>query len=222
MRGRFLISFIAIFFVDLCSAAERIGVISDIHGEIEVLEAALQTFRDEKVEAIIALGDFVTSNTPLKDLYKIVRILHRQKMPLYLFPGNHDVAERPAKDPLRILRMSGQLLSKSDKTPAVLRLGREQILVAHHPVKESIPSNVNIVLYGHTHRAEASFEPKGNYWKFNPGALTLVADPTSEPSILVLDLRQRVAKFIYAARLSDIVIPFSSGCHEILAKAARL
>lgn len=43
----------------------RIGIISDVHGNIKAMEAVLQQLEDKKVEKIICLGDLVGRSTEI-------------------------------------------------------------------------------------------------------------------------------------------------------------
>ena len=65
----------------------RIAIISDIHGNLEALETALQTIRKEGVDEIICLGDIVGYGASPNEC-----IAEVQSATDYVLLGNHDEA----------------------------------------------------------------------------------------------------------------------------------
>ena len=64
----------------------KYAIISDIHGNLEALEAVLEVCRMEKVDQYVCLGDVVGYNANPKECLDIVRALPE----LTIVKGNHD------------------------------------------------------------------------------------------------------------------------------------
>lgn len=76
----------------------RIGVVTDIHGNLPALEAILAAFSEERVEQIINLGDTVGLGPDPRD---VLEVLMEQSTPMVTLFGNHDhsVLGREIKQP---------------------------------------------------------------------------------------------------------------------------
>ncbi len=112
-----------------------IGVISDTHDRLPMINAALGLFAQRRVEALIHPGDFIAP-------FAVHRLLVYSG-PLYAVYGNND-GER---DGLR------QLLPDIKDGPLFLELEGRTILV-HHFIDWCDPADVDradIVITGHTH-----------------------------------------------------------------------
>jgi len=61
----------------------KIGIISDIHGNIDALEIVLKKLEDNKVEKIICLGDLIRWSSKVRRScrknYRIRRKMHLRK-----------------------------------------------------------------------------------------------------------------------------------------------
>ena len=64
----------------------RYGLISDIHGNLEALEAALGELAKERIDEYLCIGDIVGYGANPKECIKIVRELK----PKALIAGNHE------------------------------------------------------------------------------------------------------------------------------------
>ena len=64
----------------------RYGLISDIHGNLEALEAVLNVLGKERTDAYLCIGDIVGYGADPKECIKIVRALK----PRMLIAGNHE------------------------------------------------------------------------------------------------------------------------------------
>ncbi|MBN1476531.1 metallophosphoesterase family protein [Candidatus Sumerlaeota bacterium] len=67
--------------------ARRVGVISDIHGNLEALEAVLTSFAEARVDRIFCCGDVVGYGASPNEC---IELLRRREIPTVL--GNHDAA----------------------------------------------------------------------------------------------------------------------------------
>ena len=65
----------------------RLGIISDIHGNLEALESVLAALKDEGVEAVLNLGDLVGYNASPNECLDLL-----QEHPVWHLAGNHDLA----------------------------------------------------------------------------------------------------------------------------------
>lgn len=65
----------------------RIGIISDIHGNLEALEAVLKAIETERAEYIVHLGDLVGYNANPKECLQLL-----QQRNVISILGNHDLA----------------------------------------------------------------------------------------------------------------------------------
>src|SRR5690606_21825544 len=64
----------------------KIAVLSDIHSNLEALQAVLEVCREHEVEKYVCLGDIVGYNANPIECLEIVRELN----PLCMVKGNHD------------------------------------------------------------------------------------------------------------------------------------
>ncbi len=64
----------------------RYAVLSDIHGNLEALEAVLRRLESEGIESYISLGDIVGYGADPSECIRLVRSLN----PLFSIAGNHD------------------------------------------------------------------------------------------------------------------------------------
>lgn len=109
----------------LLSAAKLIGVMGDLHGDLEHARIALQTLADRDVTAIVQLGDWGVlwpgQNWQI-DLHKLSRFLARNTQTMYFVDGNHDwhprLLEFPiSKDGIRWLTHNIGHLPRGYRTP---------------------------------------------------------------------------------------------------------
>src|SRR3990172_12213524 len=128
-----------------------IGVISDPHDRLQMIDAAHDLFARRKVEALIHSGDFVA-------LFAVRRLL-KYKGPLYATYGNND-GERAGLKTLMPQVVDG---------PLRLRLGGRSILV-HHFIDWCDPKDIDqsdVIITGHTHEVVNRFDRRKLF--LNPG-----------------------------------------------------
>lgn len=66
----------------------RIGIVTDIHDEVEHLAAALRTLQDERADAVVCLGDSTDFHGPYNRAWEVARLL-RDHGAIGVW-GNHD------------------------------------------------------------------------------------------------------------------------------------
>jgi putative phosphoesterase len=94
-----------------------IGVIGDIHGNLEALEAVLEELEEKKVDDVVCLGDIVGYGASPNECCEIVK-----KMNLHCVMGDHDYAAATGKllnwfDPVaqEALKWTNKKLDKKNK-----------------------------------------------------------------------------------------------------------
>lgn len=128
-----------------------IGVISDTHDRLPMIDAAVALFARNRVEAIIHPGDFVAP-------FAVEKLLAFQG-PIHAAFGNNDGERAGLK----------KLLPQLVDGPLWIELDGRRILV-HHFVDWCDPKDVaraDIVITGHTHEVVNRFE--GRRLILNPG-----------------------------------------------------
>jgi putative phosphoesterase len=112
-----------------------IGVISDTHDRLPLVDAAMRLFAERRVEALIHPGDFIAPFA--------VRRLLQYKGPIHATFGNNDGERAGIRE----------LLPQVVDGPLFVALGGRTILV-HHFVDWCEPDDIDgadIVITGHTH-----------------------------------------------------------------------
>ena len=159
----------------------RIGVLSDTHDRLPVIDAAVRLFVQRGVDAIIHAGDYVAP-------FAAKRLLAFPG-PLYAVFGNNDGERRMLKETLP------QLVDG----PLFVELGGRRVLV-HHFVEWCTPEAIaeaDIVVTGHTH--EPGFETRGGTFYLNPGECcgwlsercTVAVLDTDGPSAEIVELEAK-------------------------------
>ena len=144
-----------------------VGVISDTHDRLPLIDAALGVFAEHQVEAVIHPGDFVAP-------FAVRRLLNFEG-PLYVTYGNND-GEREG--------LRG-LLPQLQDGPLLFELGGRTILV-HHFIDWCEPADVaraEVVVTGHTH--ELVNRVVGGKLFLNPGECC--GWVTGRPTVALLD-----------------------------------
>jgi putative phosphoesterase len=129
----------------------KIGVLSDTHDRLPLIDAAIAEFRRIGVEAVIHPGDFVAP-------FAAKRLL-QWPGPLHVCYGNNDGERKGLK----------AILPQLQDGPIHLELGGRNILV-HHFVDWCTPPHLaraDIVITGHTH--EPVTETRDGRFYLNPG-----------------------------------------------------
>jgi putative phosphoesterase len=112
-----------------------IGVISDTHDRLPLVDAAMRLFAERRVEALIHPGDFIAPFA--------VRRLLQYKSPIHATFGNNDGERAGIRE----------LLPQVVDGPLFVALGGRTILV-HHFVDWCEPGDIDradIIITGHTH-----------------------------------------------------------------------
>jgi putative phosphoesterase len=145
----------------------RIGIVSDTHGNIGLLEKAVDLLvRKQKISMLCHLGDEYDDIAELKDLYT----------ELLQVPGIYDSRYKDGSLPAKLSEM-------------VLGFS---LLILHSLEKDLTDddeSRSDIILYGHTHRAELKLNEGRLY--MNPGHLKGPLDKNMPPSFGLLVLGDR-------------------------------
>lgn len=152
----------------------KIGVISDTHGNTELLESAVEWLaRKQKIAMLYHLGDD----------YNDVHVLEDRYLEIIQVPGIYDERYK-----------NGSLQAKSFE--AVLGLN---VLLVHSYEKDVTTEDVqrsDIIIYGHTHREELRLLDGKLY--MNPGHLKGALDKNMPPTFGLLTLADRsVSAAIY-------------------------
>ncbi len=158
-----------------------IGVVSDTHDRLPMIDAALRLFAERQVEAVIHPGDFVAPFA--------VRRLLQYKGPLHVTYGNNDGERAGLKE----------LMPQITDGPLFVELGGRSVLV-HHSIDSCKGDDIeraDIIITGHTHEVVNRLEP-GNLL-LNPGECggwvtgrsTVAVVDTDGPSAEVCELELR-------------------------------
>ncbi len=158
-----------------------IGVMSDTHDRLPMIDAALALFAGRGVEAVIHAGDFVAPFA--------VRRLLAYKGPLHVVYGNNDGERVGLK----------QLMPQIQDGPLFVELGGRNILV-HHSIDSCKGDDIeraDIIITGHTHEVVNRFEPgklllnPGECGGWVTGRSTVAVLDTDGPSAEVCELELR-------------------------------
>jgi len=130
-----------------------IGIMSDTHDNMPQIRKAVDLFNGRKVEHVIHAGDFTSPFT--------FRILNDLKSGFAGVFGNND------GDKLLLSKMShGRIFPQ----PHIFELaGRKIVLIHEHHIAGALADSghYDLVIYGHTHKAEV--RKAGNALMVNPG-----------------------------------------------------
>src|SRR3990167_5660357 len=157
----------------------KVLVISDTHGNINLIRHVLGFAKQQKMEAVLHCGDFSTT----QDVAEVLR----SGLPLYAVIGNADEARYT-----QIWKALESAVARGDVIE--FELGGRKIAVAHQPekVSERIESgNFDALFHGHLHMA-AKVAISGKTLVVNPGAL----GNTTKPSFAVYDTETNTAQLI--------------------------
>jgi putative phosphoesterase len=163
-----------------------IGVLSDIHDNIQQLDKALNHFLEAKAEALVFCGDFCAPFAARK--------LAESGLPVHAVFGNNDgdrfaIAKTCAG--FDNMHFYGEYIGDVDSQ---LNLGGLKIGVSHYPfyAKTMIKTGwYDCVFFGHSHKAEK--HKYGNALLLNPGEVSGVFGTSS---IAIIDAQQRSSSII--------------------------
>jgi putative phosphoesterase len=132
---------------------KTIGIISDTHDNLPNVRKATDIFNECQVSLVIHCGDFVApfTLTAFKNL----------QCPLIGVFGNCD----GEKDYL--LTQAEKLKFSIYEPPYITTINNKRILVTHKPIPLS--EDIDILIYGHTHKPEVKYQQKNSKLIINPG-----------------------------------------------------
>lgn len=160
----------------------KIGLISDTHGRLD--PRAVSFFEREQVGAIIHAGD-IGGHEILWELNAVA--------PVTAVLGNNDYAGVPgwALDP--VARLSVSMTPEGSEGTSNIDLVDVRIAVVHvlgH--LKPIPSDVDVVVSGHTHIPSAIIDPRSGALCVNPGSASRPRTGTG-PTVGILECRSNSA-----------------------------
>jgi putative phosphoesterase len=134
----------------------RIGVVGDTHDRISNVVQIVALFRKARVERIIHTGDITRPG--------VLEQFARLEVPMLGVFGNNDHAER-----IRLEQEASRFGMDFTLPPRTVHWAGRRILVVHDPedAPTRIPTEIDLVLHGHTHRHR--HELCGDTLIFNPG-----------------------------------------------------
>ncbi len=135
----------------------KIGILSDSHKKIELLQKALKRLIDDKAEFIIHAGDIV--------LKESLELLEECKVPYQAVFGNNDFHLMEFADRYHIAN-----------EPKYFNISDISVKLMHLPYY--LNGDSDLVVFGHTHYFEAEFKNETLY--INPGEICGRKKPISE------------------------------------------
>lgn len=121
----------------------RLGIISDIHGNLEAMEAMLGAVKSEGVDYLVHLGDLVGYNANPRECLQLIQNEH-----VISVLGNHDLAiiEPQTAQSFNVLAHQALSYSREQLTPPDIRylqsLTRVEVLWDQYLVCHGTPENV--------------------------------------------------------------------------------
>ena len=160
----------------------KIAVVSDSHDRVELIERAFQRINQMGIDHVIHLGDVVSPFTA----QWVARAYHGK---LTIIFGNND------GDKFGLIEKYGALGAEFHHPPVALRLGDIRVAAMHEPMFLDFlaaTGQFQVVLWGHTHRAEIRHEE--GVLLVNPGELCGYL--TGRASFAVVDLEGPSAELV--------------------------
>lgn len=130
-----------------------VGIISDTHDNMEQIKKAVDLFNEKGVDHVIHAGDFTSPFT-----FRLLKNLKAEFTGIY---GNND------GDKLLLQKMSA---GRVFRQPHIFELeGKRTVLIHEHHIADALADSghYDIVIYGHTHKAE--IKKKKDTLVINPG-----------------------------------------------------
>ena len=157
----------------------KIMCISDIHGNIECLEKAIEKFEEEDAEKLIILGDFSSYYFSSSD-FEVAEILNNMAGSIIAVKGNCDNSEIDG-----IFNFGLAYIRN-------ITVNNLKITLTHGHIynRNNLPEECGqIFLYGHTHI------PKINYMDdiafVNPGSISLPRQNYTQPTFLIMEIDKK-------------------------------
>ncbi len=164
-----------------------LGIISDTHDDLDVIDRALELFQKYGVDEVIHLGDLV-SPFALKPFIN-------SGIPTTLFRGNNDAEALTA-----VMALKEEV--NYMPAPALLERGESRILAFHGfgpkdltklvAIKLAETGQYDFVIYGHTH--EVHLEDIGKTKVLNPGEAC--GKLTGKRTVALLDTYEKSAEIL--------------------------
>lgn len=148
---------------------QKIGIISDTHDNLPNVKKATEKFNNQRVLLVIHCGDFIAPFTlyVFKDL----------QCPLIGVFGNCD----GEKDYL--LTQAEKLKFSIFEPPHITKINDKRFLITHKPMP--LPDDIDILVYGHTHKPEVKYQAKNSKLIINHGEAS--GWLYNEPTIAILN-----------------------------------
>ena len=162
----------------------KIGVISDIHDQINNLEWALSELKKQKVTHVFALGDYTSS-------YMIER-MQIDDVPIHAVWGNCDGDKQSM---LRASQVENPHITFANNVFDIVEIEDKKYYLTHFPDLAEIAAvgkDFDAVFHGHTHYKRN--EKIGITPIINPGKLAIY--PNDEISCAVFDTKTQEVKFL--------------------------
>ena len=161
-----------------------IGAISDTHDNLPLIEKAVQTLNDQKVELVLHAGDYVAGF--------VIPKLAKLNCPLIGVFGNNDGDHELLKN-----RFSETVNCTIHDRFTQITIESYRIALLHGHETELLYAIVDggyfdAVIHGHSHNK--NIEQKGKTLSINPGELCGYL--TGKPTIAILDTIKKQAKII--------------------------
>ncbi len=148
----------------------KIGILSDSHDHIALIDAAVADAKSMGAQAIVHAGDVVAPST--------LRCLEKYQLPVHVIHGNntgdlHGMA--------RISQQAGSVIQYHGMDAGIELAGR-MIFVVHYPHYAqalAATGDWDLVCCGHSHQVEISERRNckgGTTWLVNPGTIGGVGD----------------------------------------------
>ncbi len=139
----------------------KIGIVSDSHKKIELLDNALKILKNDGAEFIIHAGDIV--------LEESLRLLESSEVPYKAIFGNND---------FHLLNLAEKYNISNE--PHYFNISDISVKLMHHPYY--LNGDSDLVVFGHTHYFEAEYKNKTLY--INPGEICARKKPISEFALI--------------------------------------
>ncbi|XLQ20353.1 MAG: YfcE family phosphodiesterase [Candidatus Moraniibacteriota bacterium] len=162
----------------------KIGIISDIHDQIENLNWAMNELKVKDISHIFALGDYSSAYT--------VERLQVNNIPVHAVWGNCDGDKQSM---LQASTNENKNISFANGEFDTVEIANKKYFITHFPdLAEHAATTLeyDAVFHGHTHHKRN--EKIGNTPIINPGKLAIY--PHNEISIAVFDTEELTTEFI--------------------------
>ncbi len=175
---------------------EKVGIISDIHGNYYYLKKVIEQLLEEKVTHFIFLGDMITDFPYTKEIIKLIRNLEKlYKVDIILGNREKDMIRKDKPNWDETYHNGNLLLAYNDLSDDDIKWleqfseykiiefpNKKKALISHYSntneVKNIITNNnIDTLIFGHSHR-EVNFDNRKNndLWYINPGSIGLSED----------------------------------------------